>query len=384
MSQPDPSLFPKFADGDVSILITNNKSYQLHSNVLRQNSDELNRLLVEDQAASITPKQKREGRVLRYWLNLRRFDDDVGRFELGDIKSSGYSFGFFEELENGRARRNLHKHYNNLFGAYYNIHPEIDETNIATVLEDSMGLIDVAERLGSMSVVSESIDIALLRQGQVLFGSIANNAPAWSDLACRLKSPSIFSEVIIHLVGQWQSINEADRAELNQSVRSLCERKFAELEIRKQATEVRMMGHYPNSLQRPEDPLPGRTTYSNDIYGWMSICIFRHWYTQCHLEKRGRTAKDGGAALYRQVGAGGFVYLTRPDMHNFHRLFPMSGKGMRSLENTLLTYKEELKPFVGYLLRHRSQLDVSKKPLGYLTCCDVTREDFPWIENPTK
>ncbi len=48
------------------------------------------------------------------------------------------------------------------------------------------------------------------------------------------------------------------------------------------------------------------------------------------------------------------------------------------LENHLSVYKQELKPFVSTLLTHRSQLDVTKDPLPYLTCCVIENSDLPW------
>ncbi|KAI9843285.1 MAG: hypothetical protein M1837_006500 [Sclerophora amabilis] len=381
MSVPDSSSFPKFADGDVHILTSSGKSYQLHSNVLRRNSTAFNELLTEDRATALTPKQRREGKVVRYRVDLTRVEEnDVGVFELRDpSSSSGPSFGL-ADIFNGRAEKVVYKHYDNLFRAFYNLQLGLDDSNIATALEDSMGLIDVARRLGSMSVVSESIDISLLRQGQVLFRSIASNAMAWSKLANRVKSPSMFREAVIHLVGQWQAIPETDRALLDVEVRDLCRRKYQQLDLQKQAIEIRILGHYSDSLQRLASANPGRNSYSNDIYGWMSVALFRHWFTQCICEGRGRGGQDGGAALYRQIGAGSHAYLTRQDMNTFHQYFPMTSKGSTCLEGCLTSYKEDLKPFVAELLKHRSEVDVSGGPLDHLTCCEVSKADLPWTK----
>jgi len=241
------------------------------------------------------------------------------------------------DVENGRVVKEIYKHYDNLFRAFYNEKPDLDDTNIATVLNDCVGLIDVAENIGSISIISESVDIALLRQGQVLFRSIAANAIAWSDLSFRVRSPSIFKEALIHLVG-----------------------------------------HYPGVVQRQALSNPGRMSYSNDIYMWMVLSLFRHWFSQSICEQRNFLCKDGGATLYRQIGEGGYAYLDRKILEGFHTYFPMSGKGMSVLENHLSVYKQELKPFVSELLTHRSQLDIIKEPVPYLTCCVIEKSDYPW------
>lgn len=246
------------------------------------------------------------------------------------------------------------------------------------MLNDCVGLIDVAESLGSVNTVSESVDIALLRQGQVLFRSIAANASAWADLAFRVRSPTIFKEALIHLVGQWNMLSEKDRDALNPDVLKICQRKHKELDLMKQAIEIRILGHYPSVVQRRADANPGRMSYSNDIYMWMVLSLFRHWFSQSICEQRNFLSKDGGAILYRQIGEAGSFYLDRKNLEGFHMYFPMSQKGMSVLENHLSVYKQELKPFVNELLVHRSQLDVTKESVPYLTCCVVEKTDYPW------
>ena len=288
------------------------------------------------------------------------------------------------DIENGKVVSEIYKHYDNLFRAYYNKKPDLDDTNIATVLNDCVGLIDVAENLGSIQTISESVDIALLRQGQVLFRSIAANAIAWADLAFRVRSPTIFKEAMIHLIGQWNRLPQADRDTLNPEVLKICQRKHDELNLMKQAIEIRILGHYPGVVQRQALTNPGRMSYSNDIYMWMVLSLFRHWFSQSICEQRNFLCKDGGATLYRQIGEGGYTYLDRKTLEGFHTYFPMSGKGMSVLENHLSVYKQELKPFVSELLTHRSQLDITKEPVPYLTCCVVEKSDYPWNKERTE
>ncbi|KAI9852714.1 MAG: hypothetical protein M1838_005909 [Thelocarpon superellum] len=380
MSLAESSVFPRFNDGDVLITLATSKAYQLHANVLRRNSSVFNQLLTDERATVISPKHKRDGRVLRFRVNLVLGDDETtGKFVVQDpAANKRYHDMALSTVENGKIGKSVYKHYDNLFKAFYNVRPAIDDRDITSVLQDCVELVHVAESLGSINVVAESIDIALLRQGEVLYRSIAKSPTAWSDLAYRVKSPSIFQEAVVHLVGQWQSLSADERSKLPLEVLEVCERKHEELNLVKQAVEVRILGHYTNQVQRLPSENPGRISYSNDIYMWMAMSLFRHWFSQCICEDRGRPAKDGGAALYRQIGAGGYAYLDRKVLESFHQYFPMSPKGSSCLENHLSSFKEELKPFVEDLLLNRSQMDVRKEPLPYLTCCEVVKGDMPW------
>lgn len=283
-------------------------------------------------------------------------------------------------IENGKVVSTLYKHYDNLFRAFYNMTPDVDDTNIATVLNDCMGLVDVAESLGSIACISESVDIALLRQGQILFRSIAGNPIAWSDLACRVRSPGIFKECLIHLVGNWQGLDDAQRALIKPEVREICEAKHKLLKLTKMAVEVRALGHYPSSVQRSVEQSVGRMTYQNNIYMWMAISLFRHWFSQSIVEQRNLTSEDGGALFYRQLAAGGQAYLDRKALEGFHQYFPMSAKGAAVFTNHLTKYKDEIRHFVADLMVNRAQLDTDKHPLPYLTSLQVEREDMPWIK----
>ena len=282
-------------------------------------------------------------------------------------------------IENGKVVNAVYKHYDNIFRAYYNKTPDMDDTNIATVLNDCMGLVDVAEALGSIACISESVDIALLRHGQILFRSIATNPIAWSDLACRVRSPSIFKEVLIHLVGDWDRLTEEQRATIRTDVRELCKTKHEQLKLTKMAIEVRILGHYPTSVQRSVEQAVGRMSYQNNIYMWMVISLFRHWFSQSMAEQRNLMSKDGGALFYRQLAAGGQAYLDRKAMEGFHQYFPMSAKGAAVFTNHMTKYKDELRHFVADLVVNHAQLDTDKHPLPYLTCLQVDREDLPWI-----
>lgn len=64
------SKFPKFADGDVIIILSGSRVYHLHAGVLRRNSTTFAKILDEDHAAVLSHKAKKEGITTRFRLDL--------------------------------------------------------------------------------------------------------------------------------------------------------------------------------------------------------------------------------------------------------------------------------------------------------------------------
>ena len=230
--------------------------------------------------------------------------------------------------------------------------------------------------------IADKIDLALLRKHRQLFDAIAANPAPWSELGLRLESPTIFREAIIHLVGRWPAMSEGVRSDLRDEIRLLCQKKHGELHARKGMIEVRIASYYPQVLNRTVDFNPGQTSYSSDIYLWMAVSLFRHWFAQAICEDRGRNSIDGGARLYRQLDAAGYAYLDRRAQERYHQRFPMTPKGVQALATALSTIKEDVKVLVAEILINRALIDVQEKGTPYLTCCQVGKEDLPW-EKPS-
>lgn len=64
------SEFPNYGDGDVAIVVSPLKTYQLHSGVLRRYSNYFADVLSEEAAANLSTKAKKEGITIRYRLQL--------------------------------------------------------------------------------------------------------------------------------------------------------------------------------------------------------------------------------------------------------------------------------------------------------------------------
>ena len=283
--------------------------------------------------------------------------------------------------ENGKVPLKLFEHYENIFGAYYGNDIIINDVTIATALEDAVGLIEVAEYLGSTAVVAKSIDIALFKQGQVLFRSIASKPDAWVDLAYRIKSELIFKESVIHLVGQWNGLGDEIKQHMPTEVRRVCEKHHEQLRERCKLVEMKVAAIYPSGIERTEPSQIRRESYANDVMIWISLSFFRHWFAQAIIAGRGYLGRDGGYALYKQLAAGGDKYMNKLIMNGFHARFAMTKKGQNVIENHLLEIKECIRQCVAQsgIMETDSQLDTHKYEPTYLTSVKIEKGDYPWI-----
>lgn len=73
-----PSRFPHFHDGDVKIIITGSRQYQLHSTILKGASSLFRKLLSEENTATLSSKAKKKGVVITNVLraSIHRDDED--------------------------------------------------------------------------------------------------------------------------------------------------------------------------------------------------------------------------------------------------------------------------------------------------------------------
>lgn len=77
--------FPHFEDGDVMVLLSASRTYQLHSRTLRMHSPFFARLLTEERAAKLSPRAKKEGVKTYYRIELKLPGEDeegVGKLNL--------------------------------------------------------------------------------------------------------------------------------------------------------------------------------------------------------------------------------------------------------------------------------------------------------------
>ncbi|OQV02088.1 hypothetical protein CLAIMM_07338 [Cladophialophora immunda] len=386
MASPSKSDFPRFLDGDVLVVISPTQIYKLHSQVLAAHSS----VFAEDIASNPGPRlnaQARRDNAVAYRFEFKRAleENQFGEFVRVEINESGRVVGpvlhiVLPDIENGKATDHSNRAWDWLFGIFYNREPVFDDSSLATVLSCVVALIECAESVGSSDHVRDVVDLALMRQDNVLWTSILGNPHVWIELGRRVRSPAIYSEAAIHLIGQWSTIADEEKNRISEDIRAILERKATELSLAKEAIELRILGHYPTFMRRAAADKPGRPSYSSDIYMWMCVCFFRQWFTQNISDDRTRRAPDGGLNFYTALHEGGGTYLTHMDFQEFHKYFPMSIKACHVLEANMGILKEDMKFFVADLMVEHTHLKRDKNEIHWLTCAKIKKEDMPWYK----
>ncbi len=379
------------------------RRYQLHSSVLRHNSSTLARLLTEEN--TITPPSRfKEGQYkIRWRLELKRDADDrdlgvlvlavylllpssqidtYGLLILKEVDSSGKAIGSLAlpENSNGLPPSMVYTHFSNILGAFYSQDLDLDDADMESVLRSADGLIHIAQYLDSVKTISKSVDVALLSQGQVLFRSISTSPVPWMNLAYSIKSEVILRESLVHVIGNWNGISQSSKDNIHEDLRDVCAEKLKGLLKKKKHADVRLMGYYPAKLQHDDVTPVNRSFYSNDVFAWIALVVFRQWVGQVFAQRLTSEAKDGGFEFYSQIRKGGQAYLDREILEDFHLRFPMTPKGQLVVESHLNDIKTGAKGFVQELCTSNCQLDVTKNPVPYLTCVSVDKADVPWLK----
>jgi hypothetical protein len=292
--------------------------------------------------------------------------------------------------ENGRIPQapKVFDYYEAIFYSFYNKEFTIDDSDMAAALSDYYQLIQISDYLGSTSLISKPIEVALLKHGQDLFRAIQGAPYAWIELAYRIRSEMIFKECMIHLIGNWKTMKGRPRImdilrEVS-GVRALTEKYHRGLLMQCKNLELGIMSLYPGEMRLPAEDLPiKREAYAKDILVWMALTFFRHWVGQRLILEKGRHSMDCGYELYKQIGSAGESYIDKSVINQFHTKFPMTKKAMNVLENHLLEIKECMKGVVDQhkILKSTCQLDVHRFPVPYLTCIEFKHEDFPWLKD---
>ncbi|KAI8937943.1 hypothetical protein NX059_005626 [Plenodomus lindquistii] len=258
---------------------------------------------------------------------------------------------------------------------------------MSAALQDCYQLLQISDYLGCTRLISKPIEVALMKHGQDLFRAIQGKPHAWIDMASRIKSELIFRECMIHLVGNWKVLqldhSVKDRLRDSPGTKALIVQYHRGLQNQCRKLELAVTTHYPGKLANPVEELPiKREAYAKDILVWMALSFFRHWVGQRLITEQGRLAKDSGFALYKCLGTAGEAYMDKSVINQFHTKFPMTKKALNVLENHLYEIKECIKGVVTAheILKTTCQLDIHRFPVGYLTCTEFARGDFPWLK----
>ncbi|SMQ49419.1 unnamed protein product [Zymoseptoria tritici ST99CH_3D7] len=397
--------FPTYSDGDVKVIISSGRHYQLHSNFLRNSSPVLRKLLRDENAADLSSKAIKKNAV-RFQLTLtpnkrRRDNADIKHvFALTELDRNGRAIGgstaSIVESENGRAIEPNFLAFDRILRAFYNQgfdFGDAQEDHMTDLLNAALETIAAAEYLKCVHVISGPIEATLLSTGQSLQRALSLYPPAWLMFAERIKSRAIFKQALIHGTGQYNMPvvqNAIADGSLSDSIIAVLEKK-AQAVVNGVAQAQRCMAsYYPAALMREKtigrvdrDNI-GRADYGNDILMWIALCVFRHWLSDQLAADHTHHAPDMGYQLMSIVNQGGNAYLSRQVLqHQFHARFPMSPKGMACVEHRLMEIKNNVAQWAAPLMVDDTELDTTRYPVKHYTHIRVDVEDYPWAAAET-
>ncbi|KAL8644654.1 MAG: hypothetical protein Q9226_007657, partial [Calogaya cf. arnoldii] len=165
----------------------------------------------------------------------------------------------------------LIRDYDNLFRVFYNYPPNLDPLNIAESYIQCKSLLNLADIYDALEVVGPRIDHHLLQFQSRLWKQIAKYPPSYLKLGYLARSRVIFSEALIHVVGQWPAGSNQLRNHVPEAVFDLIEDKAEELAEKQLKTEGKL---FRLTLTTPRGE---RVTPTNSYMDWLALSVFRQW-----------------------------------------------------------------------------------------------------------
>jgi hypothetical protein len=298
---------------------------------------------------------------------------------------------------------------------------------------ESKSLLFLADMYDALPVVGSRIDHHLLRFSSRLFKQIAKYPPSYLRLGFLARSRIIFTEALIHVVGQWplaySYLTSTPGYEIPDSVLELVEDKADELEELKGRIEAKLF-RLTLTTSRGE-----RVTPTNDYLGWLAMSLFRQWLaenttpppapilkntshpssrpqpmdqannagharaasgdTASYPSTRSQATPVNSGRVYRLLGStNSQSYLPHDELKRFLKLSPSSSgsssssssgiysrDNLRRFERKVDEVKNLARDIVKPLTRNCLELDLKAEAGGglpYLTCIKIEEEDLPW------
>ena len=290
--------------------------------------------------------------------------------------------------------------YDNLFRIFYNYPPELDSVNIAEAYVQCKTLLQLADMYDALEVVGGRCDYHLLRFQGRLWKQIAKYPPSYLKLGYLARSKVIFTEALIHVVGQWPTASTQLSHHLPASVLEVIDDKVAELQDLKSQIEGRLF-RLTLTTSKGE-----RVTPSNSYLDWTAVSLFRQWLAEnttpppppiLKPPSNGADPRRAPAAppkllqsaaalntgkVYRLLGAGGQAYLAHDELKRFLKIgaADYSRDSLRRFEKRVDEIKGLAREMVRPLMRNCLELDLGREGGGGggLACTRVEEGDFPW------
>ncbi|PGH02846.1 hypothetical protein AJ80_08796 [Polytolypa hystricis UAMH7299] len=165
--------------------------------------------------------------------------------------------------------------YDNLFRIFYNYSPQLNTINIAAAYSECKSLLALADMYDALPVTGPRVDHHLLRFSSRLYKQIAKYPPSYLKLGYLARSRVIFSEALIHVVGQWPAaMPNLVAAGCPDAVLDLIEDKVEDLEDMKARIEAKLF-RLSLTTSRGE-----RVGPANAYLDWLAVSLFRQWVVE--------------------------------------------------------------------------------------------------------
>ncbi|KAK3637681.1 hypothetical protein LTR56_013513 [Elasticomyces elasticus] len=309
------------------------------------------------------------------------------------------------------------KDHDNLFRIMYNYAPILDSINIATAYTECKALLHLADMYDALEIVGSRVDHHLLRFGARLFKQIAKYPPSYLKLGYLARSRTLFTEALIHVVGQWPLAAPQLRGQMEAVVMDLIEDKVDELHEQQEKVEFKLW-RLTLTTSRGE-----RVTPANDYLAWLAMSLFRQWVAENTTPPVSPATKDSArqgssiaarpnsrssssnhiasqrapppppppapsppsqGKVYRLLGSSDpQAYLNHDELKRFLKLQPelYTRDNLRRFERRMDEIKNQAREVVKPLMWNLLELDLStfgSAGLGYLTCVRLEQSELPW------
>jgi hypothetical protein len=268
-----------------------------------------------------------------------------------------------------------------VLGAVYSRPLEFHQESLKDIVDTAYGVLDAADYLDCVHLITRPIDSVLLEGGQKLWGSIARDPIQWGALGIRLRSFNITRESIIHLAGQWTLLSAAHRDALPVPLKDFCSQKNKELHDSLQVTIQKLFAYYHPKMKRTEK-ICVRSEFCNDIMEWIAMSAVKTFFCKELYERKEIINSGNGWGFFKALAEGEEKYLTKEDLRPFFANFQMTTRGSHSIENAIKNMKQDISGIVAPLMVNNTNLQ-GTYPTEYFVCTEVKKEDMAgmWVEH---
>ncbi|OGM43420.1 hypothetical protein ABOM_007671 [Aspergillus bombycis] len=350
------------------------------------------------------------------------FGNNLGQYPPSVTKPSGTQAGFVRSMANLAGMQSVMnipqtdtgnapmdptiRDYDNLFRLFYNHPPALNSVNIATAYAECRSLLALADMYDALPVTGPRVDHHLLGFGSRLFKQIAKYPPSYLKLGYLARSRVIYSEALIHVVGQWPAglphLRNGAYSPLPDTVLDIIEDKVEDLEYLKSRIDSKLLRltlttsrgerhHAPAGSNPEEFFLDAPTTSSHSRPSQPTAHRGQDHHSAA--SKAATAAPLPSARVYRLIGSASTqAYLPHDELKKFLKVHPTPSSDslysrdvFKRFERKMDELKRLAREIVRPLMRNfleldlkGGELDTSSGGLPHLTCIKIEDEDIPW------